>query len=212
MAWYGQNDELVGPEMSEQAFLNALSAGIRYDHWVFTPAGHITEGNNDEYAPAAAFFGEATVDRNPTHVTYYYDPSTNNPVLGPANHAYWLSNITLRNPSSPGKLDVASLASGYRDAPAEPVQIGYHVLYGGSHGPIPYQERTLAWGAPPTETAANELVINATNIAAVTIAAARAGVTCSAKLDITSDGPLRVSFTGCGSTAARDRRAAARRR
>ena len=65
MAWYGQNDELVGPELSEQAFLNAEQAGIRYDQWVFTPAGHVTEGNNDEYAPAAAFFGEVTVDRNP---------------------------------------------------------------------------------------------------------------------------------------------------
>ena len=120
MAWYGQNDELVGPEMSEEAFLNADQAGIRYDHWVFTPAGHITEGNNDEYAPAAAFLGEASVDRDPTHVTYYYDPSTNDPVLGPANHAYWLSGITLRDPTTAGKLDVRSLARGYGDPPSSP--------------------------------------------------------------------------------------------
>ena len=206
MAWYGQNDELVGPEMSEQAFQNSLNAGIRYDHWLFTPAGHVTEGNNDEYAPAAAFFGAATVDRNPTHVTYYYDPSTNNSVLGPADHAYWLSNIVLRNASSAGKLDVRSLASGNGDPPAEPLQIGYHLLFGGSHGPIPYQERTLAWGPAPQEPAANELVINATNVSAVTIAAKRAGVTCSAKLDITSDGPIQVTFTGCGGAATGPRR------
>jgi pimeloyl-ACP methyl ester carboxylesterase len=198
MAWYGQNDELVGPEMSEEAFANALGAGIRYDHWVFTPAGHITEGNNDEYAPAAAFLGDATVDRNPTHVTYYYDPSTNDPLLGPANHAYWLSGITLRSPSSAGKIDVRSLARGTGDPPVESPQIGYHVLYGGSHGPLPYQERTIAWGAPLPQPKADELVIDATNLSAVTIDASRAGVTCGAKLAITSDGPLHVTFTGCG--------------
>ena len=198
MAWYGQNDELVGPELSEEAFNNASGAGIRYDHWVFTPAGHITEGNNDQYAPAAAFFGDATVDRNPVHVTYYDDPSTDDPVLGVHDHAYWLSGITLRNPSSAGKIDVRSLGSGFGDPPVEPVQIGYHVLYGGSHGPIPYQERTLAWGAPPAQSKADELVISATNVSAVTIAPARAGVSCSAKRSITSDGPLHVTLAGCG--------------
>ena len=198
MAWFGQNDELVGPELSEEAFANASGAGIRYDHWVFTPAGHITEGNNDEYAPAAAFLGAATVDRDPVHVTYYYDPSADDPVLGPANHAYWLSAITLRSPGSAGKLDVRSLARGTGDSPVEPVQIGYHLLYGGSHGPIPYQERTIGWGAAPAQPKADELVIDATNLSAVTIDASRAGVTCAAKLAITSDGPLHVTFTGCG--------------
>ena len=57
MAWYGQNDELGGPELSEPTFLGAQQAGIRYDHWVFAPAGHITLGNNDEWGPAVDFFG-----------------------------------------------------------------------------------------------------------------------------------------------------------
>ncbi len=199
MAWYGQNDELVGPEMSEEAFLNAEQAGIRYDHWLFTPAGHITEGNNDEYAPAASFLGQATVDRNPAHVTYYYDPSTNDPILNPANHAYWLSGITLRSASSAGKIDVRSLGSGLGDPAVHGPAIGYHILYGGSHGPLPYQERTFSWGPAPRQPRADELVITATNITAVTIDAARAGVSCNAKLDITSDGPLDVKMTDCPS-------------
>jgi hypothetical protein len=197
MAWYGQNDELVGPEMSEEAFTNALQAGIRYDHWIFTPAGHITEGNNDEYAPAATFFGAATVDRDPAHVSYYYDPSTDDPVLNPANHAYWLSGITLRTAGSAGKIDVRSLAGGFGDPSANTPTVGYKILNGGSHGPIPYQERNITWGAAPKQPAADELVINATNIAAVTIDAARAGVTCHAKLDITSDGATKVTMADC---------------
>jgi hypothetical protein len=202
LAWYGQTDELVGPEMSEVAFQDALAAHIRYDHWLFTPAGHVTEGNNDEYAPAASFFGEATVDINPTHVTYYYDPATNDPLLGPSDHAYWLSGIQLRNAGKAGTLDVRSLSSGYGDPPSELPKIGYHILYGGSHGPIPYQERTLAWGAAPRQAAADALVIDATNISAVTIAANRAGVSCSARLETTSDGPLHVNFTGCQAASA----------
>jgi hypothetical protein len=199
MAWYGQNDELVGPEMSEEAFLNAEQAGIRYDHWVFTPAGHITEGNNDEYAPAASFLGEATVDTNPAHVTYNYDPSTDDPVLNPANHAYWLSGIKLRSASSMGQIDVRSLGFGVGDPAVQGPAVGYHILYGGSHGPLPYQERTFSWGSSPRQAAADELVITTTNISAVTIDAARARVNCSAKLKITSDGPLHVTMTDCPS-------------
>ena len=197
MAWYGQNDELVGPELSEEAFLNATNAGIRYDHWLFTPAGHVTEGNNDQYAPAAAFLGSATVDRDPYHVTYYYDPATNDPLLGPADHAYWLSAIALRSSSSAGQLDVRSLASGLGDPPVEAPAVGYHVLNGGSHGPIPYQERNLTWGSAPHQARSNELVIKATNVASVRVDASRAGVTCAAKLDVTSDGPLAVKLVDC---------------
>ena len=197
LAWYGQNDELVGPEMSEEAFLNAQQAGIRYDHWLFTPAGHITEGNNDEYAPAARFFGNATVDRNPAHVTYYYDPSTDDPVLNPANHAYWVSGIKLRSPSSAGKIDVRSLGFGVGDPAVKGPKVGYHILYGGSHGPLPYQERAFSWGSAPHQAPADKLLVTATNISAVTIDAARARVSCSAKLGITSDGPLHVTMTDC---------------
>jgi hypothetical protein len=201
MAWYGQTDELVGPEMSEQAFLNAEQAGIRYDHWVFTPAGHITEGNNDEYGPAAAFFGEATVDRHPLHVTYMVDPSQVTAAVSSADHAYWLSGVKVRDASAVGKLDVRSLAGGVADPPVEPVALSAGTLNGGSHGPIPYTRRTLAWGTPSSQARANELDITATNVAAVTIDASRAGVTCDAKLKNTSDGPLKVTMIGCGGTS-----------
>jgi hypothetical protein len=210
MAWYAQNDELVGPELSEQAFLNALRAGIRYQHWVFAPGGHITIGNNDEFAPAAAFLGDATVDRNPNHVTYYYDPSTDDSLLGHANHAYWLSGITLRAGGSPGTLDVRSLGRGVGDAKVLSPTVSAGTLNGGSHGPLPYTRRTLAWGPTPRASRANRLIIDATNVRAVTIDAARAGVTCAAKLQVKSDGPLTVHFTGCGGQKARCPRATGR--
>ncbi len=201
MAWYGQNDELVGPEMSEQAFLNAQRAGLRYDHWVFTPAGHITEGNNDEYGPAAAFFGDHTVDRNPAHVTYLLDPSLDTATESRANHAYWLSGLTIRSAGSTGKIDAVSHASGAGDPPVLPVALSAGTLNGGSHGPIPYQRRTLDWGPAPAEAKANRMDLTASNLATATLDLARAGLGCDAKIAVTTDGPLTLTLAGCGVVA-----------
>src|SRR3954466_15954332 len=117
LAWYGQNDELVGPEMSEEAFLNASQAGIRYDHWIFTPAGHITEGNNDEFGPAVRFFGDHTVDRDPAHVTYLLDRGQAPKAESPSDHAYWLSGLKSRG-SGAATVDARSHGFGRGDPPA----------------------------------------------------------------------------------------------
>lgn len=202
MAWYGQSDELVGPELSEQAFLNAQQAGIRYDHWIFTPAGHITEGNNDEFGPAAAFLGDHTVDRNPAHVTYVVDPSLDSKADSPANHAYWLSALTPRAAGSAAKVDAASHAFGVGDPPVLAVALSASTLNGGSHGPIPYQRRTLDWGATPAEASADRLDITARNLATATVDVARARVDCNVNLHVDSDGPLKLHLVGCARSVA----------
>jgi hypothetical protein len=197
MAWYGQNDELVGPEMSEQTFLDASQAGIRYDHWIFTPAGHITEGNNDEYTPAANFFGDHTVDRNPMHVTYVFNPSEDPKALSPTDHAYWASGMKLASGASTGTVDAKSHGFGVGDPPVEPVKLGASTLNGGSHGPIPYQERTIDWGKAPATPPANELDIDTTGLSALTIDTLRADVGCAPKLNVTSDVPVKIALGGC---------------
>jgi pimeloyl-ACP methyl ester carboxylesterase len=197
MAWYGQNDELVGPEMSDMAFLNAEQAGLRYDHWVFTPAGHVTEGNNDEYTPAAEFFGENTVDRNPFHVTYVVDPSLSTVAESPADHAYWISGLTIRTAGSTGKIDALSHAAGVGDPPALPVALSAGTLNGGSHGPLPYSRRTLAWGPAPVQPKADRIDVTATNLAAATIEPRRAGIDCKAQIEVVSDGAFELTLAGC---------------
>ncbi|HEY3021437.1 MAG TPA: hypothetical protein VGJ32_14665 [Solirubrobacteraceae bacterium] len=197
LAWYAQTDELVGPELSEEAFNNARQAGIRYDHWVFAPAGHITLGNNDEYGPAAAFFGDHAVDRNPAHVTYVVDPSQDPKSLSPTDHVYWLSGLTVRAAGSAGTIDVRSHATGAADAASEQVKLSGGTLNGGSHGSLPYTRRTLDWAAAAHEATANRLDLTAKNIGAVTIDAPRAGVGCDAQVAVTTDGPLKVTLGGC---------------
>jgi pimeloyl-ACP methyl ester carboxylesterase len=199
MAWYGHTDELVGPEMSEQAFLNAEQSGIRYDHWEFVPAGHITEGNNDEYGPAADFFGSHTVDPNPPHVTYLYDPSQDPKALSPSNHAYWISAITLADPSSSGSVDARSHGFGVGDAPVLPVKLSAGTLDGGSHGSIPYERRTIDWGPAPSEGKADMLDVVVSNVASLVVDPQRAQVDCNAKVNLTSDVQTKVILAGCGS-------------
>ncbi len=201
MAWYGQPDELVGPELSEEAFVNAQGAGIRYDHWDFAPAGHITIGNNDEFGPAVAFFGDHPVERDPAHVTYVLSPGDDPRALSPSDHAYWLSGLKLGAGATQGTIDVRSHGFGVGDAPVEPVKPSAGTLNGGSHGPVPYTRRTTDWGSPPAEAKENRLEVTATAIAAVTVDASRARVGCDAKLDIKSDGPLKVTMAGCPAAA-----------
>lgn len=197
MAWYGQTDELVGPELSEQAFLAAQQSGLRYDHWLFTPAGHITEGNNDEFGPAAAFLGDHTVERSPAHVTYLLDPSLDTKTESPADHAYWLSGLTARMTGATGRIDAVSRAFGVGDPPVLPVALSAGTLNGGSHGPLPYQRRTLSRGPVAPQARANQIDLTATNIVAATVDLARAGVGCDARVAVTSDGPLRLTMAGC---------------
>jgi hypothetical protein len=183
--------------MSEQAFLNAEQAGIRYDHWVFTPAGHITEGNNDEYTPAANFFGDHTVDRNPMHVTYVFNPSEDPKALSPTDHAYWASGMKLASGASTGTVDAKSHGFGVGDPPVESVKLGATTLNGGSHGPIPSQERTIDWGKTPATPRANELDVDTTGLSALTIDTLRADVGCAPKLNVTSDVPVKIALGGC---------------
>src|SRR5258708_24410703 len=169
MAWYSAPDELVGPQSSEQSFLNAYNSGIRYDHWVFNASppfptvGHITLGNNDEFGPAATFLGDHTVDRNPAHVSYTIDPSLDF-ATGASNHAYWVSGLRTRA-SGTGNIDAVSQAFGVGDSPVLSPTISAGLLSGGSHpAPLLSQERNLAWGPAPTSPVADRLVINATNV------------------------------------------------
>jgi hypothetical protein len=198
LAWYGQTDELVGPEMSEQAFLNAQQAGIRYDHWVFAPAGHITIGNNDEFAPAVTFLGEHAVERNPAHVTYVAEPGNDTQGTGRTDHAYWLSRIASRDEGSAAKADVLSHGFGAGDPPVLPPAFSAGTLDGGSHGPLPYTRRLLDWGAAPVAPKADTLDVTATNLRTVTVDARRARVSCNPKVNLKSDGRTDVVVAGCG--------------
>jgi len=201
LAWNSTEDELVNLQTSENAVAANTAAGIRFEEDKFLTADHLTLAANDEYGPGVAFLGTSRVDRNPFHVTYVVDPREDNAVAtAVADHAYWLSGMTVRKAGSTGTVDAISAAFGLTDAKVLPVAYGAGALTGGEIPAMAYVSRSQQWGPLGHAAKADALHLKATNLRTVTIDLARAGLSCGAHLDITSDGPLDVILGGCGRT------------
>ncbi|MFL5887251.1 MAG: hypothetical protein ACJ77M_19450 [Thermoleophilaceae bacterium] len=202
MGWNATADELVRLPDSQAALEHIDATGLRFDHYLFPVADHLTLATNDEYGPQASFLGTARVERDPMHVSYVVDPTEDNSdAQAVANHAYWLSDLAVRNFKVPdphtGTIDVRSEAFGTGDPQVLPVKAGGGDLEGGAHGPTPFVERDQEWGPVPKTPARDVLDVNATNIKAATIDVRRARVSCAAKLNVKSDGPINVTLAGC---------------
>ncbi|MCW2967072.1 MAG: putative penicillin acylase [Solirubrobacteraceae bacterium] len=212
-----------GDELANEALFNATAAeldtlGYRYELDAFQPCdnaqcsplfpNHLQLAVNDQFAPAAAFLDDAAVDSNPAHVTYLLDTARNHKELGMVgDHAYWISGLTARDASTSaagtdpgGSIDVVSHASGAGEPVSTSMPPGSGTLAGGNLGPLVFTRTGKTWAMPPAGAAADTLTVSATNIATATIDPKRAGVTCAAKVDITSDGPLAVTLAGCNRT------------
>jgi hypothetical protein len=201
LIWDETTDELV-PIAGVLEQVNTFDAlGYRYEFDQYQAGDHLTLAINDEFGPAAAFLGTDTVQRNPPHVTYAYNPTMDFPADGTtAGHAYWLYGVTLRDASGTaplGTIDVRSEGFGVEDPLASETQHGAGALTGGQIPAIPYTSQAKTWAAPASAPAANALDIHASNVAQVTIDAARARVNCHAQLHVTSDGPLKVVLADC---------------
>jgi dienelactone hydrolase len=202
MTWIGQWDEgaasqgdLLTNEQQEQAM---GAAGLRFIYDIFPGADHTTVWTNDQYAPVAAFFGEARVDLNPPHVSYVVDPSSDFPAAEDVgNHAYWVSDLTLRDPTKPAHVDALSLGFGKGDPTPSGNQSSQGVLSGGHHGPMPYLQDQQSWVEAPQIPASDQLQITASNLSSITIDATRARLDCNATLDVKTDGPVQITLADC---------------
>jgi len=201
LMWVMLADELVPyPSTVEQA--NRLDAlGYRYTFNTYTPGEHLTLAVNDQYAPVAEFLGDARVDRNPARVRYVRNPTMDSPELGMVgDHAYWLSDIALRDDSGSaprGSVDVFSHGFGRGDPPVSDTQRGAGTLSGGTVPAIAFTSQSKSWGETPAIAVANRLDIEAQNVATLTVHPERARLDCGATLNVTTDGPLTVTLEGC---------------
>lgn len=201
LMWAGAQDQLVPVTSTQEQAQRFDSLGYRYDFWLFNPAEHLTLALNDEYGPVADFLGKTEVDRNPAHVTYVRNPTMDFSDVGTtADHAYWLDEIELRDEGGDaprGEIDVRSLGFGEGDPDPGPTQFGAGTLTGGNLGALPFTRQFKEWGQAPDRASRNRLVIDAENIATVTVNVDRAKVTCNVNLDVQTDGPLTVRLKGC---------------
>lgn len=218
LMWNVSADELANASFYTQTAAKLSSLGYRYQLDVYQPCAnllcsplfpnHLMLAINDQFAPAAAFLGSATVDLDPAHVTYVVDTARDRPDYGiVANHAYWVSGLTIRSPSHTatngdpeGEFDVFSHGFGTSDPVASGSQPGTGTLTGGNMGSLAYASLTQTWSPPAPAPTGDTLDITATNIATATIDVARAHVDCNAKLNVTTDGPISITLAGCNRT------------
>jgi hypothetical protein len=201
LIWDETTDELVPIAGVLKQVERFDTLGYRYEFDQFQAGEHLTLALNDEYAPAAAFLGTETVDRNPPHVTYVYNPTMDFAADGTtAGHAYWLYGVTLREPggSAPlGSVDVRSAGFGSGDPTPAATTHGAGALTGGTIPAIPYTSQAKAWGPAPGAPVSDALYVTATNVSSFTIDARRARIDCSAALHVSTDGPLAVTLSDC---------------
>jgi hypothetical protein len=192
MSWAATGDELVNVERTEATVARLTELKYRFVHDLFLASDHLTLATNDWYEPAAEFLGEHRADRDPPHVTYVVDTSTDSARAGTvADHAYWLSGLRLRDAAARrGTIDARSEAFGAGDPLALPVRSSQGTVDGGTHGPMPYHRRQLDWGPAPAAPRSDRLVVRATNVGRAVVDARRARVSCAPRLDVVSDGPL----------------------
>lgn len=202
LIWVASSDEIVPTPGTITNARQMDSLGYRYEYDAFAPAEHLTLAINDQFAPAATFLDDATVNLDPAHVTYAYNPTMDFPADGTAaGHAYWLSDIQLRNPAGDppiGTVDARSHGFGVGDPVASATTPTAGALPPGNLGVLTYAGTRKTWGPAPAEPVANQIDITATNVKAVTIDPGRARVDCNAALNINSDGPIDVTLSGCG--------------
>jgi hypothetical protein len=190
-------DQLVPRSQTQQNMQRLQDLGYRYDYWWFdTGHAEYRQWMPDVYAQLYA--AATPTDPDPPHVSYVLNGFMSEPRYGlTADHAYWLSGLTLRNANvGPplGTIDVRSDGFGVGDPPAGASQTSA----GASHDGSPRWDRQLRiWGPAPARPIADRLHITATNVATMTVDPVRARVSCGATLDITSDGPIHVILAGC---------------
>ena len=201
LIWDQTTDELVPISGVKEQVKKFDELGYRYEFDEFHGGDHLTLAINDEFGPAAAFLGTTTVQPNPAHVSYTYNPTMDFPADGTSSgHAYWVYGVQLREGggSAPlGTIDVRSEGFGLGDAPANGTSKGAGVMTGGAVGAQPFNSETKTWGAAPGAPVKNVLDIVATNVSHVTIDAKRAKVSCKAQLNVKSDGPISVTLADC---------------
>lgn len=204
LAWNSTLDELVPLNQAEDAETGLVEAGVPHTYNQFTSADHLTLASNDEFAPGADFLGGVRADRSPPRISYVVDPREDNAEAEVvADHAYWLSGLSVRDADAgTGTVEVLSQAFGQGVPQPLPVEPGGGALTGGFFPAMPFVQRSLMLGEPPTVPTADRLDVKASNVSRIVVDPVRARLTCAADVQIDSDGPVEVVLTGCPARAA----------
>jgi hypothetical protein len=197
MSWVGVEDELVPYAGSLQQRQAMADAKLEHIYDSFLIAEHFTFAINDEYGPAAEFLGERKVARNPAHVTYVRNPSMDFTKLGTkADGAYWVQGVKTAGDGL-GKIDAFSHGFGEADDVPGAPQNTLGVLTGGVFPALAYERQFLEVADGGQAPKADELALDAQNLARIRVHVKQARLSCDPDITLTGDGPLELKLAGC---------------
>lgn len=204
MIWMGALDASGIPITYSKDSQEALtSEGLSYVFDLFYNMDHFTLVYGDLWYPVAAFLADHRVDRNPHRISYIVDPTFDSVRAGlVADHAYWVSNMKVRDSmvSQQGAVDILSYGFGRVNEALSGAMTSYGVYEGGHFGALPYERTEQTISFLGSEDIRDRIKIKSENISYITIDVKRARVSCDVLLDVYTDGPLEVELADCNRT------------
>lgn len=201
MTWIGVLEEGSTIDRQMTSRNNLEKEGLSFVFDQFFTADHLTLATNDEYAPLIEFLGEAKVNPNPSHVTFWVQPKADSVrAKTVADHAYWLSNLKVRNVGTAGEgglVDAYSHGFGLGTSKGKGVASSTGILQGGAHGPMLYLRSSQDQEDAEKINTLDRLTITAKNISTMTVDVRRARLSCSPVIKAVTDGPLTIVLKGC---------------
>ena len=200
---YGAIDELVPFAGGQQQIGDFRSLGYRFYAVDYPTEDHMVFSVQNDFTPADSQLGNLRRVQNPGSFSFTWYPA----LVGTVDHAgpageigprgdYWITGLVAR---TAGTGQLASLAADSRalPQPAETPSESYGVAPLPEPTPAVTDVQTWSPGAAPATTQA--LTLKLTDVAALTVDAARAGLRCGT-LSVSSDGPtiLRLVHLGSG--------------
>jgi dienelactone hydrolase len=214
MEWAGSNDDYIPYDITRKR-ANLYAAGD-YDYefvtWHGFAAQHMVMCNNGTWDVLTRWLGDMKRVVDPVRVSYVRNPLMDDPASGlVGDRAYWLSGIETRDRAL-GTVDVTSGGFGLGPAAVPPAATENGSIPSNGMYVTSYDEPYSHWAFPanlytreyrhpgsgPAQPPADTLTVAAKNIGRLTIDPERARVSCHAKLDVKTDGPITVTLLGCG--------------
>lgn len=188
----GAADELVPVTSTTESVATLDGLGYRYHFFLYPTVEHLSYATQDRFGPVLDTIGRGTKTVNPGHVTYAWIPDTTSSALGiGATTAYWASGLAARS-TTPGQVASVDATSAGRPDPAitltrpAPTPLT---------SPVPGVETSLGWTLGARAAPRDALTLRLTDVAALSVDAVRAGLTCPT-VTATTDGPSALTVTG----------------